>query len=193
MTPITTTANLQVEQLPESELQWLLPCLNTQPINRAEALGMITWLWLNSPLHVDWPVHLLASNVWPAIERRQFFILRQRNGLPLVYGSWAWFDEKREVQYLNDPASMPNDAWSCGDRMWFIDWIAPFGGSKRVIKKLRQDVFPNGAAWALRVKKGRTLGLLQDYFGVRVPRSMQLKLAQRLECALSKQMRFQDK
>ncbi len=186
MMPVNTTAHMRVEQLPADELQWLLPSLSTRTLNRAEALGMITWLWLNSPLHFDWPVHLLASNVWPAIELRQFFILRQKNGLPLMYGSWAWFDEKREQQYLSDPRSIPSDAWNCGDRMWFIDWIAPFGGSRRVINKLRQDIFPNGAAWALRVKKGRSLGQIQDHFGVHVPRSVQLELIQQLQRTLSK-------
>ena len=184
MTPLNPLAHLQVAQLPDDELQWLLPSLHTQPLNRAEALGMITWLWLNSPLHLDWPVHLLASNVWPAIERRQFFILRQKNGLPLMYGSWARFDKKREHQYLSDPSIIPNDAWSSGDRMWFIDWIAPFGGSKRVIQKLRRDIFPYEAAWALRVKKGRALGQIQDHFGIHVPRSKQLELIQHLQRSL---------
>jgi len=153
-------------EISSSELQILMPCLNDQPINRIEVLGMISWLWIHSPLHQDWPVALMDINVLPAIAHRQFLIIRNKKGLPIHYTSWAFFDEKRERQYLQNTNSIGFNDWNCGDRMWFIDWIAPHGGSRSFIDKLRRDFFPDGAAFALRVKKHCTKGVIQDHFGI---------------------------
>lgn len=149
-----------------SELQILMPCLNDQPINHLEVLGMISWLWIHSPLHQDWPSALMDIHVLPAVARRQFLIIRNKNGLPIHYTSWAFFDEERERQYLQNTNSICFDDWNCGDRMWFIDWIAPHGGSRSFIEKLRREFFPDGAAFALRVKKHNATGIIQDHFGI---------------------------
>jgi cytolysin-activating lysine-acyltransferase len=153
-------------EIPSSELEILMPCLNDHPFNHQEILGMISWLWMHSPLHQEWPSGLLAINVLPAITHRQFLIIRNKNGLPLHYTSWAFFDEERERQYLKDTNSITFNDWKCGDRMWFIDWIAPHGGSRSFIEKLRREFFPDGAAFALRVKKHNTKGVIQDHFGI---------------------------
>jgi cytolysin-activating lysine-acyltransferase len=153
-------------EISSSDLQILMPCLNDQPINHQEVLGMICWLWMHSPLHQEWPSALMTINVLPAIAHRQFLIIRNINGLPIHYTSWAFFDEERERQYLHNTNSITYDDWNCGDRMWFIDWIAPHGGSRSFIDKLRRDFFPDGAAFALRVKKNISKGVIQDHFGI---------------------------
>jgi cytolysin-activating lysine-acyltransferase len=149
-----------------ADLQILVPSQNDNPINRNEVLGAIAWLWMHSPLHQEWPSALMRINVLPAIVHRQFLLIRNKQGLPVHYVSWAYFDEERERKYLRNTNSIAFDDWNCGDRMWFIDWIAPHGGSRLLIDKLRREIFPDKAAWALRVKKNSTKGVIQDHFGI---------------------------
>jgi cytolysin-activating lysine-acyltransferase len=167
--------------IPSSELQILIPFFNGHPFNHQEALGLITWLWIHSPLHQEWPSALMSINVLPAVAHRQFLIIRNKNGLPILYTSWAYFDEERERQYLQNTNSISINDWNCGDRMWFIDWIAPHGGSRSFIDKLRREFFPNGAAFALRVKKNITKGVIQDHFGVNLNETQKKIFKERLQ------------
>jgi cytolysin-activating lysine-acyltransferase len=148
------------------ELQISIPCQHDLPINRTDVLGAISWLWMHSPLHQEWPAALMRVNVLPAIAHRQFIIIKNKSGLPVQYASWAYFDEERERKYLRNTNSIVFEDWNCGDHMWFIDWIAPHGGTKVLIDKLRREIFPDKAAWALRVKKKSTKGVIQDHFGI---------------------------
>jgi cytolysin-activating lysine-acyltransferase len=160
--------NWRDDEIADEDLQFYIPSLVQGEVNRAEALGVITRLWFNSPLHVSWPVWLLNINVRPAIEHRQFLIVRHRTGQPLLYLSWANLDLAREHQYLRDPHSLRPADWNSGQRMWFIDWIAPFGGSRRIASMLRRKIFRNGAANSLRVKAGARVGRIHHHFGCQI-------------------------
>lgn len=166
--------------LSQADLQFYMPFVKEGQLSRVAILGDITWLWMNSELHASWPVLVLERNVLPAIDRRQFLMMRHRNGMPLAYVSWAWLDEAREKQYLRDPLSLSIEDWSSGDRMWLMDWIAPFGGSTHIASVLRQRLFPHEAAWALRVKKGSTKGRVHVHFGSLTSPDMRRSLGNRL-------------
>ena len=155
----------QVDTLAEEDLQLLLPLDPAFKVNRAEALGAVTVLWFQSSFHGRWPVQVMSINVCPALEHRQFLILRHKSGLPLLYASWAWLDLAREHQYLSDPLSLKATDWISGDRMWIIDWIAPYGGSRRIATLLRRKLFTRGVASALRVKEGSSIGRIHHHFG----------------------------
>lgn len=175
----------QVDSLAQDDLQFLLPFMNAPRLDRVELMGDITWLWMNSQLHASWPVLVLERHVLPAIDRCQFLMMRHRNGVPLAYVSWARLDESREKKYLKDPLSLCLDDWSSGDRMWLMDWIAPFGGSARIASILRQRLFPTEAAWALRVKKGSTQGRLHLHFGSQMPKDQRRSLGERMAQTLT--------
>lgn len=135
-----------------------------------EALGMVAWLWSASPLHGEWPSALLAVNVLPAIESRQYVML-VRGGMPLAYCSWALLNAEAEARYMRNPNSLRPEDWRCGDRMWFIDWIAPFGGT-RTLYRYMADAFPDRVARALRVKKTNQTARVLELRGRAVPRDV---------------------
>ncbi len=147
------------------DIEWLYPATRVGILNDAEALGLASWLWQQSPLHRDWPIGLMSNNVWPAIERRQFLVARQREGRPLFYVSWAWLDDERERQYLHDTNSLRGKDWQSGQRLWFIDWIAPFGGTQTFVRHLRKEIFPHVVAWSLRVNTKKKSARIQEHFG----------------------------
>ncbi|WP_374709463.1 toxin-activating lysine-acyltransferase [Agrobacterium pusense] len=42
----------------------------------------------------------------------------------------------------------------CGDRILFMDFIAPFGDVKNIVRDLRKNVFADTAARSVRVRRG---------------------------------------
>ncbi len=133
-----------------------------------ETLGQITWLWINSPLQKDWPIHLLGTNVVPAIAHRQFLLLKQK-GLPVAYCSWAFLDACAEKRYLADAHSLTLADWVSGERMWLIDWVAPFGHSFTLYRKMRAR-FPDAIARAIRVDAEKKTARVQEIIGKKASR-----------------------
>lgn len=151
-----------------ARIEWLCPSLTTAAFDPMAALGMATWLWTQSPLHADWPSRLLAASLWPAIVHRQFMLGRDPDRQPVVFVSWATLDEERERQYLRSPSSLAQGDWVSGDRIWFIDWIAPWGGTRALARKIEHDIFPDRAGHSLHVKKGQEVARIRDHFGKNV-------------------------
>ena len=122
---------------PKENYKIWMPCSDESAVlEPVKILGVVTWLWLNSELHANWRVRLLAVNVLPAIEKRQFSILYQNN-IPYAFCSWAQFDDDAEIRYLLNPNSIVNEDWNSGSNIWFIDGLSPFGGIKYLTYFLR--------------------------------------------------------
>jgi cytolysin-activating lysine-acyltransferase len=119
----------------------IAPALDQQAFVEAEVFGAAVWLWMQSDAHRDIPLQVLNSVLMPAIGYRQF-ILGSIEGWPVFYLSWAMFDEDAEHRYLHShPSSLAESDWHSGDRMWIVDWIAPFGHTQQVTRLLRQHWF----------------------------------------------------
>lgn len=130
-----------------------------------EQLGKIAWLWMNSPLHVDWTLGLASRFLLPAIEARQIHLL-EREGLPVAYCSWAWLSPEAELAYLIDPANVLAQDWRSGDRLWFIDWVAPFAaGDSWHLRRAMMARFPDEVARAIRVKRDKTRARVMEFKG----------------------------
>lgn len=159
------TTQSRSRSIKSEEIEWLCPSLTSADFDSLKAFGMATWLWTHSSLHRDWPVHLLATTIWPAVVHRQFLLARDVDRRPIAFVSWAKLDEARERRYLQDANSLTHDDWHCGDRIWFIDWLAPFGGTRAVARKIEYDIFPDSAGHSLHVKKGSATARIYDHFG----------------------------
>ncbi|MEN2865849.1 RTX-I toxin-activating lysine-acyltransferase ApxIC [Mannheimia haemolytica] len=127
-------------------------------------LGTITWLWMNSSLHKEWSCELLARNVIPAIENEQYMLLID-NGIPIAYCSWADLNLETEVKYIKDINSLTPEEWQSGDRRWIIDWVAPFGHSQLLYKKMCQK-YPDMIVRSIRFyPKQKELGKIAYFKG----------------------------
>jgi cytolysin-activating lysine-acyltransferase len=136
------------------------PGLIEQTWNEAEILGGAAWLWMHSTSHRDFPLHALSVLLLPAIKKRQF-VFASESGQPVFYMSWAHFNLEAEKRYLaHSPLLMPEQDWNSGDRMWILDWVAPFGHTKTFSRILRQQLFAH--RWA------RTLYHRGDERGLRI-------------------------
>lgn len=123
-------------------LHIVAPGISGEACNEAEMLGSLCWLLLHSNFHRDMPLYGLGSMLLPAIARQQFLLLLEA-GRPVAYLTWAHFDADAETRFLSQhPVHMPAADWQSGDRLWLLDFVAPFGHSARLGRLLRDRVFP---------------------------------------------------
>jgi cytolysin-activating lysine-acyltransferase len=143
------------------------PQLTGQPFNEAAMLGAAAWLWMHSDMHRSAPLHTLPTTLLPALKHRQF-ILASEGEKPVFFLSWALFSEAAERRYLaNLPACMPVEDWASGDRMWILDWVAPFGHT-RSLRHLVTRLFADRCFRALQ-HRGKERGLrVMEFKGIAV-------------------------
>ena len=113
-------------------------------------LGEVVWLYSISPLHHDWKISTIHRWIIPALRQKQYRIYH-RGSKPIGFVSWAFLSEQVAGTYIDSPNSLRPQDWQSGDKRWFIDFIAPFGDTKEIIRDLRKR-FPNETGNALRVK-----------------------------------------
>ena len=128
-------------------------------------LGKIAWIWMNSPLHVSWSVQLLSRFLLPPIQAKQYLLI-ERDGYPVAYCSWAFLSKAAEFKYMIDPSDISVEDWAGGDRLWFVDWVAPFSKNDSIsMKNELIHQFPHSLARAIRVKKDKTTARVMEFKG----------------------------
>ena len=123
---------------PAPRFEILAPRLLAGEFNEATAFGSAAWLWLHSARHRNVPLHTLSTLLLPAIKEGRFVLVSER-GQPVFYMSWADLDEAAEARYLqHSPEQMRQEDWSSGERLWILDWIAPFGHTNLMMQLVRK-------------------------------------------------------
>ncbi|MGU9820586.1 MULTISPECIES: toxin-activating lysine-acyltransferase [Pseudomonas] len=139
-------------------LELIAPAFSEKPWNEAQALGAAVWLWMHSASHRDVPLHTLNALLLPAIANRQF-IIGYESGRPVFYAAWCWFSVEAEQRYVQNPAiSLPAHDWNSGERLWFLDWVTPFGHSARLARLVQRHLFADSRFSAL-YHRGNERGL----------------------------------
>jgi len=113
------------------------------------AIGEVTSLLAQSPLHQRREIGQIGELILPALMRGQIRIWRSAQG-PVGFAIWAWLDAPTEARVLHDDHLPEGDEWACGDRPVIIDFVAPFGGGFRMARDLSRQVFPNRALRSVR-------------------------------------------
>lgn len=152
------------------ELTVHCPQLEDVALSEAEVLGASVWLWMHSLNHRDAPLHVLPVVLLPIIKRQQYVLIEEK-GRPIFFLSWAWMSEEAERRYLTqETVVLPEEDWCNGDRMWFRDFIAPFGRAEALFRLVREEIFPHHVArflWHRGNEKGRRI---KTFYGRQVTR-----------------------
>lgn len=136
----------------------IVPHLGKQDWNEAEVLGSAVWLWMHSASHRNFPLQSLSSVLLPAIKHRQF-LLAYEVGRAVFYLSWANLSAVAEQRYISQhPVFMPDSDWQSGERLWILDWVAPFGHTRTMSRLVRQQLFAARCARYL-MHRGNERGL----------------------------------
>ncbi|MFC3627491.1 toxin-activating lysine-acyltransferase [Vogesella amnigena] len=137
--------------------QVLAPALQGGTYSEATVLGAVVWLWMHSASHRRTPLMDLQRLLLPAIKSGQFILVTHADK-PVFYLSWAQFSPAAEARYLQlHPSQLPETDWQSGDRMWVLDWVAPFGHSNGM-RRLVQQLFAT-RCWRGLYHKGNQRGL----------------------------------
>ena len=149
------------------ELTVHCPQLEDVALSEAEVLGASVWLWMHSLNHRDAPLHVLPVVLLPIIKRQQYVLIEEK-GRPIFFLSWAWMSERRYL--TQETVVLPEEDWCNGDRMWFRDFIAPFGHAEALFRLVREEIFPHHVArflWHRGNEKGRRI---KTFYGRQVTR-----------------------
>jgi hemolysin-activating ACP:hemolysin acyltransferase len=125
----------------DEEVEWVTVGHGEHQVPETDMLGLISWLWQQCPMRRTWTVGLMCKLIWPALEHRQFALVRHQNGTPLLYVSWALLDDERERKIIKDFYSLDRADWKSGENIWLVDWVDPFGGTKWFYSKLAKTIF----------------------------------------------------
>lgn len=118
-------------------------------IGGSALFGQVIWLAMRSPLHQGWLLADIERFIIPPLLHRQFKLYRE-DDRPRAYVSWAFFSAEAEARYLAEGSRIEFDDWQSGDRLWVIDFIAPFGEARSVCRDLRTGIFAGKSGRALR-------------------------------------------
>ncbi|SEL90312.1 cytolysin-activating lysine-acyltransferase [Roseateles sp. YR242] len=150
-----------------NNLDVMAPGLLDAPCHEAEVLGSAVWMWMHSDSHRNMPLHALQTLLLPAIKHRQF-VLASEQGKPVFFLTWAMLTQEAERRYLaHSPLAMPEADWVGGDRMWILDWVAPFGHTQQA-RHLTTQLFATRCFRSLH-HRGNSRGLrVKDFHGIGV-------------------------
>ena len=127
--------------------------IDAPSIPNATLLGEIIWLLGYSDLHQSWPIGSIRQWVIPALHHNQFRLYR-RDGRPRGYVSWAWMSKDVEQRYVLDTPSFRLEDWKSGEHAWIIDFVAPFGDAREILRDLKYNLFADEVGRYLRVRPG---------------------------------------
>jgi hemolysin-activating ACP:hemolysin acyltransferase len=133
-------------------------CCNRQEVREhAQKIGYAVMLMLLSPKYSSF--HVLTLRLWTeqAILHNQIQFFFDPMGEPLAYVTWALLSEETEDRWVSDPNILfhPSE-WNEGDRLWIIDFCAPKGKAREIIRHLKEKCWQdhNTVFWLKRRKDG---------------------------------------
>ncbi|SDI66677.1 cytolysin-activating lysine-acyltransferase [Propionivibrio dicarboxylicus] len=106
---------------------------------RLPLIGPALWLYARDPFRKFLFVADIDWAILPPVMLDQCH-LYYKDGVPSAYFSWALVNEAVAGRMR---ASLPKIApheWRCGEDVWIIDVVAPFGGAEELFTELRQTV-----------------------------------------------------
>jgi cytolysin-activating lysine-acyltransferase len=108
----------------------------------AGQIGLATTLMLRSTSYQHYPINCLSAWVEPAIMLKQIKFFFDRHGHPIGYLTWAYLTEDVENRMFRDPKFLLHvSEWNEGDRLWFLDFLAPTGFGSLILRHIRDDMF----------------------------------------------------
>ncbi|MDA9556873.1 toxin-activating lysine-acyltransferase [Vibrio sp.] len=107
-----------------------------------QLIGEITWLFLQSKVHQQYPLYSLHERVIHPLKLGQYKIFYDDQG-PIGFTTWSYVSDEWHFKLRKRDQRLPIDEWNNGSHLWFQDFIAPFGHAAQIRKTMNQ-FFPQG-------------------------------------------------
>lgn len=103
-------------------------------------LGEVVWLMSQSPVHKQFFISDLEWFAMTPILAQQFRLFYAQNK-PIGVVLWAFVNDEVEERLKAGTTKLRPQDWKCGDKLWVVEVISPFGGPEAMIKNLKEQVF----------------------------------------------------
>ncbi|MCR4267396.1 toxin-activating lysine-acyltransferase [Nitratireductor sp. ZSWI3] len=114
-------------------------------------VGFAFELLARSAYHRTFPTgRYLTVEILPALRCGQARFYVNDDGFPTGLVTWARLSEEVEAEILATGRALQPQEWTCGERLFFNDFIAPYGTMAAMIRDLKRNVFPQETASSIR-------------------------------------------
>ncbi|WP_372426253.1 toxin-activating lysine-acyltransferase [Salinarimonas chemoclinalis] len=106
------------------------------------SLGAIVELLAASPYHRGQPLRrYVAVEIAPPLRLGQARIWFDESGTATAFLTFACITPTVEAELHASGRALRSDEWACGTRLFFNDFVAPYGGARVFIRDLKENVF----------------------------------------------------
>ncbi|MEK9695871.1 MAG: toxin-activating lysine-acyltransferase, partial [Candidatus Poseidoniales archaeon] len=98
--------------------------------------GIIAALCTHSDTHKRWSANDLMRLFMAPILLNQYRIFYDYNR-PVGFVTWALFGEDAVNAYVERTRKLQPLDFHSGDQVWVIDLVAPFGGTREIVRAMR--------------------------------------------------------
>jgi len=108
--------------------------------------------------------------VLPAIWKNQARFYVTKDGIPRAMVTWAWLSEAIEEEVHATGRALALHEWECGNRLFFNDWVTPYGNIQEVLRDMTCNLFPNEIATSLRRNQDGSVRRINRWTGANIRR-----------------------
>jgi cytolysin-activating lysine-acyltransferase len=133
------------------------------------SVGYALELLAQSPYHRQHKLgDYFRAEVLPALWAGQCRFYVTQEGLPTAMVTWAWLSAEVEREIHASGRSLSRSEWACGDRLFFNDWITPYGNIREVAHDMTHNIFPDQIATSLRRNMDGSVRRINRWTGVHI-------------------------
>lgn len=117
------------------------------------------------------------AEILPALWCGQTRFYLTNEGIPTAMVTWAWLSEMVQRDVHNSGRALAPEEWTCGDRLFFNDWITPYGNIRDVLHDMTHNIFPDEVATSLRRNPDGSVRRVNRWTGVNLRKAREEVLA----------------
>lgn len=143
----------------------ILKRLNNKQLS--QLLGDVLLLVMASKIHRRFPIQDFVELIMPALDSNQFRIYKNDKGDPIGLVTWAKFSDEMEKKLHAGQILFTPEEWQSGDKLYFMDFIAPYGHARKMVHDLKNNIFPNDVGYTIRFKElGKPSHRISKFYGI---------------------------
>ena len=118
-------------------------------------LDNVLVLLAQTSTYCNWTIKQVATNIIPPIDLKQCIGIVEDNRLK-AWVSWAYLPKEKKENFLDGMYTLKPNDWASGPYLVFMDFVAPFGHSRR-LHRICRNIFPEypKAEWRRHLKHKR--------------------------------------
>lgn len=138
-------------------------------IDYYSSVGYALELLAQSPYHRQHKLgDYFRTEILPAIWAGQIRFYVTDQGLPSAMATWAWLSKDVEADIHVTGRALTRDEWNCGDRLFFNDWVTPYGNIREIVHDMTHNIFPEEVATSLRRNPDGSVRRINRWTGIKL-------------------------